>query len=38
MQSGVVYQTYTDVDDLIRNFDCKPAKVIEVGLGKFVAW
>ena len=38
MQPGDVYQTYADVDDLIRDFDFKPSTPIEVGLSKFVEW
>ena len=38
MQPGDVYQTYADVDDLIRDFDFKPSTPIEVGLGKSVGW
>jgi len=38
MQPGDVYQTYADVDDLIRDFDFKPSTPIEVGLEKFVTW
>lgn len=38
MQPGDVYQTYADVDDLIRDFDFKPQTSIEDGLGKFVEW
>ena len=35
MQPGDVYQTYADVDDLIRDFDFKPATSLEEGLSKF---
>ena len=38
MQAGDVYQTYADVDDLIRDFGFKPETSIEEGLGKFAAW
>jgi UDP-glucuronate 4-epimerase len=38
MQPGDVYQTYADVDDLIRDFGFKPETTIEEGLGKFAAW
>jgi len=38
MQPGDVYQTYADVDDLMRDFDFKPTTPIEVGLQKFVDW
>lgn len=38
MQPGDVYQTYADVDDLMRDFDLKPSTPIEVGLQKFVDW
>ena len=38
MQPGDVYQTYADVDDLIRDFDFKPSTTIEEGLQKFVNW
>jgi len=38
MQPGDVYQTYADVDDLMRDFDFKPSTPIDVGLQKFVDW
>ncbi|MEA4866360.1 MAG: NAD-dependent epimerase [Sphaerochaeta sp.] len=38
MQPGDVYQTYADVDDLMRDFDFKPSTPIEGGLQKFVNW
>ena len=38
MQPGDVYQTYADVDDLMRDFDFNPSTPIEVGLKKFVNW
>ena len=38
MQPGDVYQTYADVDDLMKDFDFKPSTSIEEGLGKFVEW
>jgi UDP-glucuronate 4-epimerase len=38
MQPGDVYQTYADVDDLMKDFDFKPSTSIEEGLQKFVDW
>ena len=38
MQPGDVYQTYADVDELIRDFDFKPETSIEEGLGHFAEW
>ncbi len=38
MQPGDVYQTYADVNDLIRDFDFKPDTSIRDGLGEFVKW
>lgn len=38
MQPVDVYQTYADVDDLMRDFDFNPSTPIEVGLKKFVNW
>ena len=38
MQDGDVYQTYADVDALIRDFDFKPATTIEDGLSAFAVW
>jgi len=38
MQPGDVYQTYADVDDLIKDFDFKPSTPIQEGLDRFVAW
>lgn len=38
MQPGDVYQTYADVDDLIKDYQFKPETPIEVGLQEFVDW
>lgn len=38
MQQGDVYQTYADVDELIRDVGFKPNTPIEVGLQMFVEW
>lgn len=38
MQPGDVYQTYADIDDLIRDFDFRPATSIEEGIHKFTEW
>lgn len=38
MQPGDVYQTFADVDDLIRDFGFKPATSLRQGLGRFAAW
>ena len=38
MQPGDVYQTYADVDDLIKDFDFKPNTSLEEGLSKFAKW
>ena len=38
MQPGDVYQTYSDVSDLMNDFDFKPHTSIEEGLQKFVDW
>lgn len=38
MQAGDVYQTYADVDELVRDFDFKPKTSIEEGLGRFASW
>ena len=38
MQLGDVYQTYADIDDLIRHFNWKPSTTLDVGLSKFVKW
>ncbi len=38
MQPGDVYQTYADVDDLIKDFDFKPNTSLEEGLSKFAEW
>lgn len=38
MQPGDVYQTYADVDDLIRDFRFKPETSIEEGLKRFAEW
>lgn len=38
MQPGDVYQTYADVEELMRDFNFKPSTSIEEGLGKFAKW
>jgi len=38
MQPGDVYQTYADVDDLIRDFGFKPDTSLEEGLSRFAKW
>lgn len=38
MQPGDVYQTYADVDDLVKDFDFKPSTTIRKGLSEFVKW
>ena len=38
MQPGDVYQTYADIDELIKDFNFKPKTSIEDGLKKFVEW
>lgn len=38
MQIGDVYQTYADVEDLIKNFHFKPDTTLREGLKRFVQW
>lgn len=38
MQPGDVYQTYADVDDLIKDFGFKPNTSLEEGLERFAKW
>ena len=38
MQPGDVYQTYADVEPLMRDFGFKPSTPIEVGLRHFAKW
>lgn len=38
MQPGDVYQTYADVDDLVRDFGFKPSTSLEEGLSRFAKW
>lgn len=38
MQPGDVYQTYADVNDLVKDFDFKPSTSIREGLSEFVNW
>lgn len=38
MQAGDVYQTYADVEPLMRKFGFKPSTPIEVGLSRFAKW
>ena len=37
MQPGDVPATYADVDDLVHDFQYKPATSLEYGIGRFVA-
>lgn len=38
MQPGDVYQTYADVDELVKDFGFKPNTTLEEGLSKFAKW
>ena len=38
MQPGDVQATFANVDDLVEDFNYKPATTLEYGIGKFVAW
>lgn len=38
LQPGDVPDTFADVDDLVRDFDYKPATSIQQGIGKFAEW
>lgn len=38
MQPGDVYQTYADVEELVRDFNFKPSTSLEEGLQKFADW
>lgn len=38
MQPGDVYQTYADVDELMKDFDFKPSTSIQEGLAAFAKW
>lgn len=38
LQPGDVPDTYADVDDLVEQFDYKPATPVEQGVANFVAW
>ena len=38
MQPGDVYQTYADVDELVKDFHFKPDTPLEKGLDAFVTW
>ena len=38
MQPGDVYQTYADVDDLMRDFGFKPVTPLREGIRRFAAW
>jgi len=38
MQPGDVYQTYADVDELVKDFNFKPSTSLEEGLGRFAKW
>jgi UDP-glucuronate 4-epimerase len=38
MQAGDVYQTYADIDDMVRDFRFKPVTALDDGLRSFVKW
>lgn len=38
LQAGDVPDTYADVEDLVRQFDYKPATTVEKGINSFVEW
>lgn len=38
MQPGDVYQTYADVDELVKDFGFKPTTSLEEGLKRFAKW
>jgi len=38
LQLGDVPDTYADVDDLVDQFDYKPATTVEVGVARFIDW
>lgn len=38
MQPGDVYQTYADIDDMLKDFGFKPVTGLEQGLREFVKW
>lgn len=38
MQKGDVYETYADIDELVKDTGFKPKTSIEEGLAKFVSW
>ena len=38
LQPGDVPDTYADVDDLVKEFDYKPATSIKLGVKNFVEW
>lgn len=38
MQPGDVYQTYADVDELVKDFGFKPSTGLAKGLEKFAKW
>lgn len=38
LQAGDVQATFADIDDLIRDFDYRPATSLETGMAQFVKW
>lgn len=38
LQAGDVPDTYADVEDLMEQFQYKPATTVEEGWGRFVGW
>ena len=38
LQAGDVPDTYADVDDLVQEFDYKPATSVQTGIVRFIDW
>jgi UDP-glucuronate 4-epimerase len=38
MQAGDVLDTYSDMTEMVRDFDYLPTTTLEEGVGKFVQW
>ena len=38
MQPGDVYQTYADVDELVKDFNFKPSTSLKDGLSRYAKW
>jgi UDP-glucuronate 4-epimerase len=38
LQPGDVYETYANIDNLIKDFDFRPKTLLKTGICKFATW